>query len=106
VVVDGKIKFEGRITPGTAYPYDGNIQIEVLTGNGAAVGILYNQSDLGSMGTLGEVVDHIYTANAILNPTATFTPSPTITLKPSVTPRPSATLRPSITPRQSLTPTP
>ena len=106
VVADGKLKFEGRITSGTAYPYDADTQIEVLTGNGAAVGILYNQSNLGPMGTLGEVVDHIYTANAILNPTATFTPSPTITLKPSVTPRPSATLRPSITPRRSSTPTP
>jgi cytoskeleton protein RodZ len=105
VVVDGKIKYEGRITPGTAYPYDGGTQIEVLTGNGAAVGILYNQSNLGPMGTLGEVVDHIYTANAILNPTATFTPSPTITPIPSITPRPSPTLRPSATPRRSLTPT-
>jgi hypothetical protein len=105
VVVDGKIMYEGRINPGTAYPYDGNSQIEVLTGNGAAVSILYNQSDLGVMGTLGEVVDHIYTANAILNPTATFTPSPTITPIPSKTSKPSPTIPPTITPRRSRTPT-
>ncbi len=105
VVVDGKGQFQGRITPGTAYPYDGNSQIEVLTGNGAAVSILYNESNLGPMGALGEVVDHIYTADAILNPTATFTPSPTITPIPTITLRPSATLRPSSTPRFSPTPT-
>jgi cytoskeleton protein RodZ len=105
VVVDQKIAFEGRITAGSAYPYDGNSQIEVLTGNGAAVSILYNQSNLGPLGSLGEVVDHIYTADAILNPTPTFTPSPTITPVPSKTLRPSATLRPSLTPRSSLTPT-
>jgi cytoskeletal protein RodZ len=105
VVVDQAIKFEGRIIPGTAYSYDGNSQIEVLTGNGAAVDILYNQSDLGPMGALGEVVNHIYTVDAILNPTATFTPSPTITPIPSNTVRPSPTLRPSLTPRRSSTPT-
>jgi hypothetical protein len=105
VVVDQKIQFDGIATQGTAYPFDGNTQIEVLTGNGSAISILYNQSNLGTMGTLGEVVDRIYTANAILNPTATFTPSPSITPIPSRTLRPSATLRPSITPRYSLTPT-
>jgi cytoskeletal protein RodZ len=105
VVVDQKTQFEGRIIPGTAYSYDGNSQIEVLTGNGAAVDILYNQSDLGPMGALGEVVNHIYTVDAILNPTATFTPSPTISPIPSKTVRPSPTLRPSLTPRRSSTPT-
>jgi cytoskeleton protein RodZ len=105
VVVDRKVQFDGIAAQGTAYPFDGNNQIEVLTGNGSAISILYNQSNLGTMGTLGEVVDRIYTANAILNPTATFTSTPTITPIPSITPRPSATLRPSITPRHSLTPT-
>ena len=97
VTVDGKVKFEGRVTPGTAYPFDGNIQIEVLTGNGRAISILYNQNNLGPMGNFGEVVDHIYTTNAILNPTATFTPTP------SITPIPTATLRPSVTPHSSPT---
>ncbi len=106
VIVDGKNQFEGRVTPGKAYPYDGNTQIEVLTGNGAAISILYNQGDLGTMGYFGEVVDRIYTANAILSPTATSTPSPTITPTPTITPRPSPTLRASTTPRFSPTPTP
>ncbi len=104
VTVDQKLQFQGRVNPGTAYPYDANTQIEVRTGNGAAVSILYNESDLGVMGAMGEVVDHIYTADAIVNPTPTFTPSPTITPKPSITPRPSATTRPSSTPRPTVTP--
>jgi cytoskeletal protein RodZ len=110
VTVDGKVQFEGRVIPGTAYPFDGNTQIEVLTGNGRAISILYNQNNLGPMGDFGEVVDHIYTANAILNPTATFTPTPTIsptptiTLRPTITFKPSSTLRPSTTPRVSPTP--
>jgi hypothetical protein len=102
--VDGKVEFEGRVTAGTAYPYDGNSQIEVLTGNGIAISILYNQSNLGPMGNLGEVIDRIYTSMAILEPTATFTTTPTITSTPTITLRPSATLHPSITPRPSTTP--
>jgi hypothetical protein len=110
VTVDGKVEFDGRVTAGTAYPYDGNLQIEVLTGNGRAISILFNQNNLGPMGDFGQVVDRIYTANAILNPTATFTPTPsitptpTVTLKPTSTPRPSATQRGNPTSRPSLTP--
>lgn len=103
VTIDGKVQFEGRVTAGTAYPFDGNTQIEILTGNGRAISILYNQNNLGPMGNFGEVVDRIYTANAILNPTATFTPSPTITPTPTASLRPSTTPRPSATPRISPT---
>ena len=104
VTVDGKVQFDGRVSAGTAYPFDGRNQIEVLTGDGRAISILYNQNNLGPMGDVGEVVNQIYTTNAILNPTVTFTPTPTITPTPTVTLRPTATLRPSATPRPSVTP--
>ncbi len=104
VTVDGKIQFDGRVTAGTAYPFDGNNQIEVLTGNGRAISILYNQNNLGPMGNYGEVVDRVYTANAILNPTATFTPTPSITPTPTATVQQSVTPRPSASPRSSPTP--
>jgi cytoskeletal protein RodZ len=97
VTVDGRIEFEGRTTAGIAYPYNGNTQIEVLTGDGASTGVIYNQSDLGPMGNYGDVVDRIYTVNAILNPTPTFTMTPSVTPVPSATPRPSSTPRPSAT---------
>ena len=102
VTVDGKIEFQGRITAGKAYPFGGNTQIEVLTGNGGAVSILFNQSDLGPMGNPGEVVNRIYTSTTILNPTATYTPTPTITPVPSITPLSSPTPRASTTPQGAI----
>ncbi|HBG74182.1 MAG: hypothetical protein A2X25_03940 [Chloroflexi bacterium GWB2_49_20] len=86
IIVDGEILLEGRVEPGSAYPFSGNNQVEVLTGNGSALQIIYNQADQGVMGIFGEVVDRIYTQNSILEPTATITPTPTITPKPSLTP--------------------
>ncbi|MFH1907224.1 MAG: hypothetical protein ABIL11_07575, partial [Chloroflexota bacterium] len=74
---------------GSAYPFDGDDQIEVLTGDGSAVQIIYNQADLGVMGTFGEVVNRIYTPKNILNPTPT--PKPTSTATPRFTPIPSKT---------------
>jgi cytoskeletal protein RodZ len=94
VTVDGTVAFEGRLVAGTAYPFGGDQQIEVLTGDGSAVGVLYNQSDLGPMGTYGEVVHRIYTVNTILVPTpaaaATLTPSPAPTQTPAPTANPGA----------------
>lgn len=89
VTVDGKVKLEGRLIAGSAYPFDGDDQIEVLTGDGSAVQIIYNQADLGVMGTFGEVVNRIYTPKNILNPTPT--PEPTSTATPRFTPIPSKT---------------
>ncbi len=95
VLVDGKAEFEGRVLPGTAYQFSGEKQVEILTGNAAALQVLFNQKDMGSLGTFGQVVDQIYTVEGILAPTPSLTPSPTDTLKPSptsrVTPTPSNT---------------
>ncbi|MCJ7583775.1 MAG: DUF4115 domain-containing protein [Anaerolineales bacterium] len=99
VTVDGKIELEGRILAGSAYPFDGSERIEVLTGKGSAVRIIYNQTNLGVMGTIGEVVDLIYTPKNVLKPTPTPLPTPTAT--PRVTP--TATRTP--TPRYTPTPT-
>jgi cytoskeletal protein RodZ len=104
VTVDGKIAYEGRVEPGSAYPYNGINEIEILTGNGAALQIIYNQTDLGVMGVFGEVVDRIYTPDSILNPTATITLTPTITPTPTRTPRRSSTPQPTRTPITTATP--
>jgi cytoskeleton protein RodZ len=103
VTVDGEIKQDGRLAPGTAITFDGASRIEVLTGSGAAIQIIFNGANLGIMGNFGEVVNRIYTVNGIETPTPTVSPTPTITPKPSATPRPSATLRPSSTPRPTST---
>jgi len=98
VLVDGEVQFEGRVIPGSAYQFAGEQQVEVLTGNGAALQVFYNQQDQGPMGDYGEVIDRIYTSAGIVAPTTTVTPTPTETERPSPTPRQSATLGSTPTP--------
>ncbi|MCJ7432337.1 MAG: DUF4115 domain-containing protein, partial [Anaerolineales bacterium] len=104
VIVDGDEKFNGRVLPGSAYPYEAESQIEVLTGNGAALRITYNGRDLGLMGSYGEVVDRVYSIVGIATPTATLPPTPTNT--PLPTPTLSVTGTPVPTPTSTITITP
>lgn len=100
VIVDGEVKQDGRVVPGAALKFDGGQRIEILTGSGAALQIIFNQQNLGVMGSFGEVVNRIYTVNGIETPTPT--PSPT----PSVTPRQSPSPTPTLTPLVTITPSP
>jgi cytoskeleton protein RodZ len=97
VSVDGEIKQDGRVVPGAALTFQGAERIEILTGSGAAVQIIFNQQNLGILGNFGEVVNRIFTVNGQETPTLTASPTP------SITPRPSRTLRPSLTPRPTST---
>ena len=94
VIVDGKIQFDGEAVPGTAYPYEAKNQVEILVGSASGLSITYNGSNLGLMGTFGQVVDNIYTAHGVATPTATPLPSGTATPRFSPTP----TITPSFTP--------
>lgn len=91
VIADGEVAFDGRILPGAAYPFEAETYIEILVGNAAAVRVTYNQRDLGPLGSYGEVVNRIFTAEGILTPTATLPPTPTNTLPATATPTPSRT---------------
>ncbi|OQY34973.1 MAG: hypothetical protein B6I38_01925 [Anaerolineaceae bacterium 4572_5.1] len=95
VTVDGEVKFEGRVQPGGDFIYEGDRQIEILTGNAAGLSVTYNQRNLGLMGSFGEVVQRIYGLNGILTPTITptlpATATPTVTITPSPTSTPAAT---------------
>ncbi|MBI5935902.1 MAG: DUF4115 domain-containing protein [Chloroflexi bacterium] len=94
VIVDGKVAFDGRVNPGTAYPFDAATEIEVLAGNGAALRVAYNQRDLGLMGGYGEVIIRIYRAEGVITPTPTVGPTPTITPTPTNTATPTQTPTP------------
>ena len=94
VVVDGELQFEGRVIPGSAYTYSGDQQIEILTGNGAALYVFLNQQDLGALGSYGQIVHRIMTAQGALTPTPTITLTPTATAPATATPTASATPRP------------
>jgi hypothetical protein len=87
VTVDGQVAFEGRVLPGSAYPFSGEDRIEVVTGNGSGLQVYYNQQDLGPLGFAGEVVDRIFTSEGVQTPTATVTS--TSTLGAPVTPTPT-----------------
>ena len=100
VVVDGKEVFNGRVVPGTAYPFEAEEQIEVLVGSGAAIRIVYNGRDLGLLGGLGQVISNIYRADEIITPTAQPTPTPTKTVPPTSTLPSTLTPVPSNTPVQ------
>jgi cytoskeletal protein RodZ len=102
VTVDGKVVFTGRVLPGNAYPFAGTKQIELLTGSAAALQVFYNQTDIGSLGLVGQVVDLIFTTQGLVQPTSTPVPSYTNTLPVTLTPRISGTPG---TPQTTGTPT-
>jgi cytoskeletal protein RodZ len=97
VTVDGKVQFDGQAVPGTVYPYEGKTQVEILVGSASGLSITYNGHSLGLMGTFGQVVDNIYTAQGIQTPTATPLPSRTATPRFSPTPSRTPTLVPTPT---------
>lgn len=98
VIVDGEVAFEGRVTPGTAYPFEAGTQIEILAGNGAALRLIYNLRDMGLLGRYGEVVNLIYRAEGVITPTPTVGPTPTITPTPTIVPSRTQTPTPTRTP--------
>ncbi|NMB68533.1 MAG: DUF4115 domain-containing protein [Chloroflexi bacterium] len=91
IMVDGGVAFSGRIIPGNAYPFSGLERIELLTGNGAALQVFYNQSDLGTLGTPGQVVSLIFLPDSLITPTPAFTPTRTATQPATLTPQPTPT---------------
>lgn len=99
VIVDDKVEFDGRVSPGNAYPFSGDDSIELLTGNSAALQIFFNQQDLGILGTFGQVSDVIFTQQGVITPTPRATRTPTPTQPATSTLEPSPTLvTPTITP--------
>jgi cytoskeleton protein RodZ len=119
VVVDSQTAFMGRVIPGNAYTYAANKQLEVICGNAAALQVIYNTNDMGTLGVVDQVIDLIFTPKGLVAATPSMTPSPsklvtgTPNLTRSVTPQATGSYSPtpplatgqklSVTP--SLTPT-
>jgi cytoskeleton protein RodZ len=89
ITVDGEVEFDGRVIPGTAYGFAGQEYVEITTGNGAGLQVFYNDQDLGTLGTFGEVINFVITVNGVQTPTPTITLSPTATGTPEITPTPT-----------------
>jgi cytoskeletal protein RodZ len=99
VVVDNIVEFEGRVVSGNAYPFSGDEKIELVTGNAAALQIIFNQNDLGTVGAFGQVASLIFTNQGVVTPTAMFTVTATHTLPATITLEPTATpITPTVTP--------
>jgi len=99
VTVDTTIAFEGRTIPGVAYPFTARESVRLLTGNAAALQVVYNENNLGSLGTTGEVVDITFTRDGTVVPTAVPTETPTPTQTPTMTLQPTVSkITPSVTP--------
>ncbi len=85
VVTDEKVAFEGRVLPGSAYPFSAKERIEVTTGNAGGLQIYYQGQDVGTLGLLGEAVTRIFTRQGMAYPTATPTPTEGATSTPAAT---------------------
>jgi len=87
VTVDGSVKFDGRVQPGSAYTYSGQKSIELLTGNAAALEVYFNQEFLGKLGEVGQVIKLNFNEKGLTTPVPTLTPLATPTITPSKTPQ-------------------
>ena len=84
-LVDDQIEFEGRVLPGSAYAFTGDERVELLTSDGSAIQVFFNQQDLGPVGLASQVVRLVFAPDGVQ------TPTPTMTVTPSATPRVSPT---------------
>jgi len=100
VLVDGEVEFDGRVVSDSAYNFAGEGAVELLTGNGLALQVFYNQADLGRLGVYGEVVRQVYTPDGIVTPTPTITLTPTETVPAT----PTATNTPTTQPGEATAP--
>jgi cytoskeleton protein RodZ len=94
VTVDGTVELDGRVLPGSAYLFTGNELVEILTGNGAALQVYFNQQDQGVLGQFGEIVKVAYSPSGAVQPTATPTSLPTSTEQATPTSTPALTATP------------
>lgn len=99
IIADGQTIFNGRAAPGSAYTFAAEEQLELLTGNAAALQVFYQQQDLGTLGLVGQVAALTFSSEGIITPTA----RPTATGQPTPSPTPtveatSSEPAPTITP--------
>ena len=88
VLVDGKEAFRGRMRAGEQSDYLGEERVELFTGNGGGIRVIFNEQNQGLMGYIGQVVIRVWT------PRGGQTPTPTQTLTPTASPEMTETATP------------
>lgn len=95
MTVDNEVAFDGRIVPGNVYTFSANKSIKLLTGDASAIQVIFNQEDLGVLGSIGQVLNLNFTINGVITPTPQFTATPTLTPIPTNTQPPTPTYVPT-----------
>jgi cytoskeleton protein RodZ len=99
VLADGREIYNGLVIAGNSYPITAANRIEIITGNAAAFSIIFNQTNTGVLGKMGQVVHLVYTSQGVQTPTPIFTPTGTPTKPVTPTPTPTVTQStPTVTP--------
>jgi len=105
VTVDGKSAFLNRVTPGSIYSFYGNSVIDLLTGDGSAIEVYYNQTSLGILGNASQVEEYRFGPTSYTNLSALNTATPAPSQLPTLTQQPTNT--PTVTPETPMpSPTP
>jgi hypothetical protein len=99
IIADSQVVFNGRTIPGNAYSFSANERAELITGNAAAIQVIFNQSDIGQLGLSGQVRNLIFIVDGFQTPTPRFTMTSTAT--PTITPTQSPTI---VSPSATITP--
>lgn len=73
IMVDGEETFNGRIRRDETLEFYDFETLELLTGNGGVIRVLYNNQDIGFLGEIGQVIIRIWTAEGLVTPTPTVT---------------------------------
>jgi len=89
VLVDGEEAFKGRMRAGERFDYLGEERVEVFTGNGGGIRVIFNGQDQGLMGDVGQLITRVWT------PRGGQTPTPTQTLTPTASPEMTETATPT-----------
>jgi len=89
VLVDGNEAFKGRMRAGEQSDYLGEERVELFTGNGGGIRVIFNGQNQGLMGYIGQVVIRVWT------PRGGQTPTPTQTLTPTASPEMTETATPT-----------
>ena len=106
ITADEEIVFDGRTIPGNVYEFSAENQIDLLTGNAAALEVYFNQEAIGNLGADSQVVSLMFTLDqGFVTPTPQFSPTPTNTQVPSATVTPTPTVTQTIAlPTPTVTP--
>jgi hypothetical protein len=88
VTADNSVVLEGTLEPGQSRTWEANNSLKVLTGNAGGIALTLNGADMGTMGSVGQVVERTWVVDQgqVLERPATVNPPPTAGPSPTPTP--------------------